>query len=129
MPEEWLLVPEIKEAVALSETAAYSPGELLTYDKYWDAISIEKTLINGFYRQGKTEGLEEGRTVGLEEGLAKGLMEGRAEGRAEGKRESKLQIAKTLLAMGMPLDRIRSVTGLSLVNIQAIVSTVEQEIS
>ncbi len=98
---------------------------MLTYDKYWDAISIEKTLINGFYRQGKTEGLEEGRTVGLEEGLAKGLMEGRA----EGERESKLQIAKTLLAMGMPVDRIASVTGLSLVNIQAIASTVEQEIS
>ncbi len=27
VPEEWLSVPEIKEAVALSETAAYSPGE------------------------------------------------------------------------------------------------------
>ncbi len=100
MPEEWLSVPEIKEAVALSETAAYTPGELLTYDKYWDAISIEKTLINGFYRQGKTEGLEEGRAIGLEEGRVAGLEEGLAKGLMEGERE-KYQIARNLLAMGM----------------------------
>lgn len=50
-------VPEIKEAIALSEEAAYTPGELAAYDKYWDAVSTEKTLIRGFYNQGIQEGI------------------------------------------------------------------------
>jgi predicted transposase/invertase (TIGR01784 family) len=47
VPEEWLAVPEIREAVHLSEEAAYTEGELVAYDKYWDAVSTEKTLLVG----------------------------------------------------------------------------------
>lgn len=52
IPAEWLEVPEIKTAVKLSEEAAYSPGELAAYEKYWDAVSTEKTLLSGRYREG-----------------------------------------------------------------------------
>ena len=44
-PKEWLETPDIKEALDLAEEAAYTPEELASYDKYWDAISIEKTLL------------------------------------------------------------------------------------
>jgi predicted transposase/invertase (TIGR01784 family) len=40
-----LETPEIKEALNLAEEAAYTPEELAAYDQYWDAISIEKTLV------------------------------------------------------------------------------------
>ena len=37
-------VPEIKEAVSLTEEAAYSPAELDAYEGYWKQVSSEKTL-------------------------------------------------------------------------------------
>jgi len=55
---------EIKEAIALSEQAAYSPAELATYNTYWDTVSTEKTLMTGKYREGKAEGIVEGRIEG-----------------------------------------------------------------
>lgn len=60
VPEEWLQVPEIKQAVQLAEEAAYTSHELESYDKYWDAVSTEKTLISGFYQKGREEGKKEG---------------------------------------------------------------------
>jgi hypothetical protein len=53
--EELLNVPEIKEAVQLAEEAAYSEGELLAYESYWNAVSTEKTLMVGRYLEGKLE--------------------------------------------------------------------------
>lgn len=59
IPSEWLDVPEIKEATDLAEEAAYTPSELAAYDKYWDAISIEKTLVYDAHEEGREEGREE----------------------------------------------------------------------
>ena len=47
--QELLDIPEISEAVALSEGAAYTPGELNSYESYWDAVRTEKTLMLGKY--------------------------------------------------------------------------------
>lgn len=89
-----LAVPEIKEALSLAEESSYSKSELETYDRYWDSISSEKTLLNGRFNEGKAEG--------------------KAEGRAEGKIEEKKDIAKKLLLMGMDLPSIATITGLSI---------------
>lgn len=51
-PVELLEVPEIKRALELTEEAAYTPAELEDYDRYWDAVSVEKTLINDALRRG-----------------------------------------------------------------------------
>lgn len=87
-PSDLLEVPEIREAIEQLAESAFTKAELESYDKYWDSVSSEKTLI-----------------VEAEE-------TGRAEGRAEGIKEGKLQIAKTLQAQGMPLDQILEITGL-----------------
>ena len=50
---ELLAIPEIKEAVGITEQAAYSPAELDAYDRFWDAVSTEKTLKAGAYAEGK----------------------------------------------------------------------------
>jgi predicted transposase/invertase (TIGR01784 family) len=112
IPEEWLHVPEIERAVHLAEEAAYTPEELAAYEKYWDWVSTEKTLITGFYEdgleQGRVEGLEaglkKGLKKGLEKGLEKGLAKGLAKGRAEGQQQIKqmqLQIARSLKQAGL----------------------------
>jgi len=87
-----LAVPEIAEAVKLTEAIAYSPGELRYYESYWGEISVLNTLING--------------------SAARGKAEGKAEGLAEGERKAKEKIALSMLAKSIPLSEIIELTGL-----------------
>lgn len=54
--EALLSIPEIAEAVKLSEQAAFNKGEMQAYEDYWNAVSTEKTLLAGRYNEGVTEG-------------------------------------------------------------------------
>ena len=57
---------------------------------------------------------EEAERIGLEKGLA----EGRAEGRAAGRAEAQLEMARKMLAAGMPVEQIAEFTGLSVEELQ-----------
>lgn len=72
--EDLLAVPEIKKALSLAEEAGYTPEQLETYDRYWDAVSTERTLITGFYESGRKAGKEEGREEGGREFLLRLLQ-------------------------------------------------------
>ena len=98
--EELLAIPEIKEAVALTEEAAYNPGELQAYETYWNAVSTEKTLFHGKYQEGLAKGLAEGLAKGLVEGLAKG------------EQRRNYLIAESMLRAGLPERTIATCTGL-----------------
>jgi predicted transposase/invertase (TIGR01784 family) len=54
-------VPEIAEAYELAIESAYSPAELETYDRYWDTIRTERTLMEESRAEGKIEGASEER--------------------------------------------------------------------
>lgn len=45
VPPEFLEVPEIKEAVNLTEESSYTAGELEYYESYWKQVSSEKSLL------------------------------------------------------------------------------------
>jgi predicted transposase/invertase (TIGR01784 family) len=49
----------------------------------------------------------------LEEGIARGRAEGLAEGKAEGIRENQLSTARKLLKLGMTIEEISEITGLT----------------
>ncbi|HVV68611.1 MAG TPA: Rpn family recombination-promoting nuclease/putative transposase [Gammaproteobacteria bacterium] len=125
---EWLAVPEIKQAITLAEEAAYSPAELASYDKYWDAISIEKSLVSSAGRRGHEAGWEQGRIEGRVEGRVEGRLEGRKEGREEGiiegREEGSLKtryaFAHKLMAKGFPLEEIAALTELPLTVINSL---------
>ena len=76
--------PEINKAVSVLEESAFTEAQLLAYDRFWDSVSVEKTLFNSWRRRGLAEGREEGREEGRAEGRAEGIAEGREVGRAEG---------------------------------------------
>jgi predicted transposase/invertase (TIGR01784 family) len=80
-----LEVPEIAQAIELAEESAYTPGELILYESYWDQVSREKTLIMDKYAEGLAEGIEQG----IE------------------------KIAINMLKANKPLDEISLFTGLS----------------
>ena len=83
------------------EISGFSDAELWAYDKFWDSVSVERTLIDDSYQKGIEKGKEEGRA------------EGKEEGRAEGMSQRSLEIARNLLSLGLPVDQITQATGLT----------------
>ena len=89
VPEELLENPEIKKAVTVLEESAFTPEQLLGYEKFWDIISVEKTLISSAER--------------------KGLEKGKAEGRIA----EKYEIARNMKSANIPIESIMQFTNLS----------------
>lgn len=55
-------IPEIAQALELTKESGYTKAELEAYDKYWDAIQTEKSLIADAEERGLTFGKLEGRS-------------------------------------------------------------------
>ena len=113
VPQELLDNPEINKAMEVVEESAFSPEQLLGYDKFWDIIRTETTLYNSGVRQGREEGEAIGLEKGREEGREEGRAEGREEGRVEGRKEGLRQTARNLKSMGLGIADIQKATGLS----------------
>ena len=101
IPVDLLNDPEIGKAVEELEISGFTDAELWAYDKFWDSVSVERTLIDDSYQKGMEKGKEEGRA------------EGKEEGRAEGMSQRSLEIARNLLSLGLPVDQITQATGLT----------------
>jgi predicted transposase/invertase (TIGR01784 family) len=52
-------VPEIREAIEFLEVSSFSKTELLAYDKYWDSVSSERTLIADAEEKGEMRGQQQ----------------------------------------------------------------------
>ena len=84
------------------EISGFTDAELRAYDKFWDSVSVERTLIDDSYQKGKEKGKEEG------------IAEGMEKGRAEGKHEANTETAQRLLAMGLSAEQVAKATQLPL---------------
>ena len=84
------------------EISGFTDAELRAYDKFWDSVSVERTLIDDSYQKGKEKGKEEG------------IAEGMEKGRAEGKHEANTETAHRLLAMGLSAEQVAKATQLPL---------------
>jgi predicted transposase/invertase (TIGR01784 family) len=67
--KDLLEIPEISQAVSLSEESAFTEGELLAYESYWDQVSREKTLLESKYLEGRAEEKNEIAKKMLEKGI------------------------------------------------------------
>ena len=114
VPQEMLDNPEINKAMEVVEESAFSPEQLLGYDKFWDIIRTETTLYNSGVRQG----LEKGMERGLEEGRLEGRKEGMELGVLKGRKEGLRQTARNLKSMGLGIADIQKATGLSVEEIR-----------
>lgn len=104
-PAELQANPEINKALEEVEVTAFTEEELRGYDKFWDIVRTEKTLLGGSY----------------EKGHAEGRAEGIAEGIAEGERKEKLATAKRLLALGLAPDIAAKGSGLAIEEIKDLI--------
>jgi len=95
--EELMQNPELREAIEYLQESAFTQTELYAYDKYWDMIRVERTIIEDSLSKGKMEG----------------KMEGKLEGKMEGKMESKIEMALIMIAASEANEKINQYTGLS----------------
>ena len=95
------------------EISGFTDAELRAYDKFWDSVSVERTLLDDRYQKGMEKGMEKGRAEGIEEGRAEGMEKGRTEGIEEGMSQRSLEIARKMLAKGMDETSIMDMTGLT----------------
>ena len=87
------------------EISGFTDAELRAYDKFWDSVSVERTLLDDRYQKGMEEGMEKG--------MAKGMKQGMAKGEEVGKSQRSIEIAKNMLAKGMDEATIQEITGLT----------------
>ena len=125
IPADLLNDPEIGKAVEELEISGFTDAELRAYDKFWDSVSVERTLLDDRYQKGREEGKEEGIAEGMEKGMEQGMKKGRAEGMKKGLKQGmekgmeqgmsqrSLEIAKKMLAKGMDEATVMDMTGLS----------------
>ena len=105
VPEDLLVNPAVKKAVEVLEKSSFTSAQLLGYEKFWDAVSVERTLYNSGERKGKAEGFAEGKEEGFQEGLEKGRRE---------VKQNQIETARALKSLGVATDIIAKSTGLAL---------------
>ena len=55
------------------EVSGFTDAELRAYDKFWDSVSVERTLLDDRYQKGMEEGKHEANTETAQRLLAMGL--------------------------------------------------------
>ena len=79
-------LPSVEEL----EISGFTDAELRAYDKFWDSVSVERTLLDDRYQKGRDEGMN----------------------------QRSLEIARNMLAKGMDASTVLEITGLSMEEIQ-----------
>ena len=92
VPADLLESPEISKAREEVKVSSFTDAELRTYDKFWDTIRTEKTLLKDKY----------------EKGMEKGAI------------DEKIATAQRLLAMGLSVDQVATATQLTLEHIEKL---------
>ena len=81
-------LPSVEEL----EISGFTDAELRAYDKFWDSVSVERTLLDDRYQKGREEGMN----------------------------QRSLEIARNMLAKGMDASTVLEITGLSMEEIQQL---------
>lgn len=100
-------------------------GEYSAYRRIGMELGMKEGLKEGRekgLKEGREEGREEGLREGREEGLREGREEGLKEGREEGVFEGKAEIIRQMYYNGMKKEHIEEMTGLSILEIDKMLS-------
>ena len=108
--EELIQQQQYLPTVEELEISGFTDAELRAYDKFWDSVSVERTLLDDRYQKGMEKGMEKG----IAEGLEMGMKQGMEKGKAEGKHEANTETAQRLLAMGLSAEEVAKATQLPL---------------
>lgn len=120
--QHWNRMPDaLKEQVfnRLNELAAVANLSLedrIAYDKALDRYRVSRIVEEDAREAGWKKGIEEGRAKGIAEGRAEGLTEGITRGITE----ERIRNARTMKEIGIPMEQIVKVTGLTETEIEEL---------
>ena len=100
------MTPGLGEAREKLRYYSMTPEDRYAYDEHLNAVMIQNDVLDSAKLEGYLEGLAESRAENKEKGKAKGL--------AKGETEANLENAKKMKAMGIDLEMIRQITGITL---------------
>ena len=107
-----------------AEISAFTKEERNQYEKNMMTENDRKNALDYARQEGRQAGLAEGERKGLEkgrqEGLAEGEKKGLEKGMEKGRQEALAAAAAGMKKMGMPVEAIMQVTGLSEAAIAAL---------
>ena len=95
LPPEMMEHEDIRMAAELCEEAAFTPEELAAYEKYWDMVRTERTATKSAIKRGE----------------------------AKGRADEKAEIALKGLNMGMSVQDVSRLTGLSKQQIDEVIKS------
>ena len=108
--------PALLELIERAQVCNFTDEELARYEAglkaLEDRVDFKEMLEEGIAR-GRAEGRAEGKAEGLAEGMIKGIVKGKAEGLAQGIKETQLSTARKMLKLGMTIEEITEITGLT----------------
>lgn len=104
VPTELLENEEVKEALEIVEVAAFTDAEMRAYNKFWDNISVQRTLENALKREAEKAKAE--------------TQQAKAE--TQQAKEKLVQIVRNLKDLNMDIAQITAVTGLTAEEIAAL---------
>ena len=124
--------PALLELIERAQVCNFTDEELARYEAglkaLEDRVDFKEMLEEGIARgraegrvegkaEGLAEGMEKGKAEGLAEGIIKGIVKGKAEGIAEGLakgiKETQLSTAWKMQKLGMTIEEITEITGLT----------------
>ena len=88
--DELIHLQQYLPSVEKLEISGFTDAELRAYDKFWDSVSVERTLLDDRYQKGREEAMN----------------------------LRSLEIARNMLAKGMDASTVLEITGLSMEEIQ-----------
>ncbi len=99
---------EIQQAILILDKFSYSPAELAAYEKYWDAVRTERSMLSDSEKKGIEKGIKLGEAIG------------EARGEARGERNEAEKIAVKSIEAGLPNELICRLTGLTADELSAL---------
>ena len=109
VPIELLENAEVSEALEIVERAAFNDGEMRAYDKFWDNVSIQKTLDNARKREINAVKRKAEKAIADAKEEAKSLL-----------KQKDIDTARKLKAINIPTTKIAETTGLTIEQIEAL---------
>ena len=132
VPTELLENEEVKEALEIVEVAAFTDAEMRAYNKFWDNISVQRTLENALKREAEKAKAEtqqakaetqqakaETQQAKAETQQAKAETQ-QAKAETQQAKEKLVQIVRNLKDLNMDIAQITAITGLTTEEIKAL---------
>ena len=109
----------VQQAYEALNQFSWSEAEMDIYEREEKNVMDARAILAAKIEDAEAKGEAKGLAIGMEKGKAEGLEEGMEKGKAEGEKAAKMEVARGMLADGLPVASVAKYTGLTEEEIKA----------